>query len=107
MEGYGGPRKNYFFIVFTLKGCGGFVRTNFGSFFFERMWHLEMSESGQFPCWENLVILKGVISMISTLKGFGGLERTHFQQFPTLEDIVYLKRLIFLVFTFGTSGGLE
>ena len=49
----------------TYSECAGLARMDFA----------------QFPLWEGVVVLKGQMSMIYTLGGCGGTERTDFESF--------------------------
>ena len=44
---------------------------------------------------------------VSTLRVFGGLEKTDFKQFLIWDGVVVLKKLILIVLHLGGSGGLE
>ena len=46
------------------------------------------------------MVLKGLILTVSTLQGFGALEKTEFKQFLLWEGVVVLKELILTVSTF-------
>ena len=46
------------------------------------------------------MVLKELILTLSSLRGFGGLERTDFYQFLLLEGVVVLKELMFNSFYF-------
>ena len=95
--------KNWFWTVSTLWGCGG----------------LERNDYEQFLLLEGVVVLKELILnsfyfvrvrvwwswknwfwTVSTLWGYGGLERTDYEQFLLLEGVVVLKELILNSFYF-------
>ena len=48
-----------------------------------------------------MVVLKELIFTISTLGGYGSLERTDFKQFLFLEGVVVFKKLILNSFYFA------
>ena len=68
-----------------MGGCGGLERTDFE----------------QFVLWEEVVVLKEVILMVSNLGGCSGHERTDFEQFVLWEGVVVLKELILTSSTLG------
>ena len=65
-----------------MGGGDGLERTDFYSFYFERLWWSRMNP----------------LLTVSTLGGCVGLERTYFLQFLLWEGVVVLKELIFLQF---------
>ena len=61
----------------------------------------------QFPLWNYVVTVKGLIFVIFPLRGCGGPERTQFNIFQTEEGVVVFQRLILSVFTLRGCGSLE
>ena len=53
------------------------------------------------------MVLKELVLTISTLRGCGGLERTHFYHFLLWEDVAVLKELILILYTLGGCSDLE
>ena len=53
------------------------------------------------------MVLKELISLVSTFRWCYGLERNHFQQFLLWEGVVALKELILKISTLGGCGGHE
>ena len=77
--------KNWFWTVSTLRGCGGYERTDFE----------------QFLLWEGVVVLKELIWTVSTLRGCGGYKRTDFEQFLIWEGVVVYERTDLNSLNFG------
>ena len=85
----GGLERTTFLTVFTFRGCGNIGRTDFWQV--TGFWIISTlggnggfmrTEFGQFAFWEGVVVFKGLIFKISNLAGFCGLWRTDFKQFP-------------------------
>ena len=103
LERCGGLKRTDVFTISTLEGvvlkgaifnnihiggCGGFVRTDLDNFHFERVWWWSWKTwlFLQFPLWECMVVLKGLIFFNNFY--FGRVwchERTDFGQFTLLE----------------------